>query len=128
MAKTRVMTEGAPGAVGPYSQGIRAGDLVFSSGQLPMPAGGQLETEDIAKAARYCLENVKAVLEAGGASMADVIKVTVFLTDMGDFGAVNEVYGEYFPEPYPARSCIEVAGLPLAARIEIEAIAAIGNE
>ena len=128
MGKTRVMTKGAPGAVGPYSQGIRTGNLVFTSGQLPMPAGGQLETEDIAKAARYCLENVKAVLEAGGASMADVIKVTVFLTDMGDFGAVNEVYGEYFPEPYPARSCIEVAGLPLAARIEIEAIAAIGNE
>ena len=127
MSKVRVQTEGAPGAVGPYSQGMRSGDLVFTSGQLPMPAGGQLETEDIAKAARYCLENVKAVLEAGGASMADVVKVTVFLTDMADFGAVNEVYGEYFPEPYPARSCIEVAGLPLAARIEIEAVAAIGK-
>lgn len=127
MGKIRVQTEGAPGAVGPYSQGMRYGDLVFSSGQLPMPAGGQLETEDIGQAARYCLENVKAVLEAGGASMADVIKVTVFLTDMGDFGAVNEVYGEYFPEPYPSRSCIAVAGLPLGARIEIEAIAATGT-
>ena len=127
MGKVGLQTQGAPGAVGPYSQGTRAGNLVFSSGQLPMPAGGQLETEDIAKAARYCLENVKAVLEAGGASMADVVKVTVFLRDMADFGAVNAVYGEYFPEPYPARSCIAVAGLPLNARIEIEAIAAIGT-
>ena len=126
MGKVRVQTQGAPGAVGPYSQGMRFENLVFSSGQLPMPVGGQLETEDIAQAARYCLENVKAVLEAGGATMADAIKVTVFLTDMADFGAVNAVYGEFFAEPYPARSCIEVAGLPRGARIEIEAIAAIG--
>jgi len=123
MAKDAIRTDGAPAAVGPYSQGIRSGELVFTSGQLPMPAGGELITDDIAQAARKCLENVRQVLREGGATMADVVKVTVFLTDMGQFSAVNAVYGEFFPEPFPARSCIEVAGLPLGAPIEIEAIA-----
>ena len=125
MTKRTVQTNAAPGAVGPYSQGVRCGSMVFTSGQLPMPAGGAVITDDIARAARQCLENVQAVLEAGGATMADVVKVTVFLTDMADFASVNAVYSEFFPEPYPARSCIEVAGLPKEAPIEIEAVAMI---
>jgi 2-iminobutanoate/2-iminopropanoate deaminase len=124
-AKEAIRTDRAPAAVGPYSQGMRQGQWVFTSGQLPMAAGGELITDDIARAARHCLENVQAVLESGGATMADVVKVTVFLTDMGDFAAVNTVYAEFFPEPYPARSCIEVARLPKDAPIEIEAIAVV---
>ena len=125
MVKRPIDTASAPGAVGPYSQGVRHGDLVFTSGQLPMPAGGDLITGDITQAARQCLLNVQAVLEAAGATMADVVKVTVYLTDMGDFAAVNAVYGEFFPEPYPARSCIEVSGLPKGAPIEVEAVAIV---
>jgi len=122
--KQEIKTQGAPGAIGPYSQGIRAGNLVFSSGQLPMdPAGGgELITEPGA-AARAALSNVKAILEAGGAAMDDVVKVTVFLTDMSDFAAVNEAYAEFFSEPCPARSTYAVAGLPKGAILEIEAIA-----
>lgn len=127
MVKRPIDTASAPGAVGPYSQGVRHGDLVFTSGQLPMPAGGDLITGDITHAARQCLLNVQAVLEAAGATMADVVKVTVYLTDMGDFAAVNAVYSEFFPEPYPARSCIEVSGLPKGAPIEVEAVAIVGR-
>jgi len=123
--KDAIRTDGAPDAVGPYSQGVRSAKLVFTSGQLPKPADGELITDDIARAARHCLENVQAVLESGGATMADVVKVTVFLTDMDDFAAVNSVYAEFFPEPYPARSCIEVARLPKDAPIEIEAVAVV---
>jgi 2-iminobutanoate/2-iminopropanoate deaminase len=125
VAKDAIRTEGAPDAVGPYSQGVRSAKLVFTSGQLPKPVDGDLITDDIACAARHCLENVQAVLESGGATMADVVKVTVFLTDMDDFAAVNSVYTEFFPEPYPARSCIEVARLPKDAPIEIEAVAVV---
>ena len=125
MTKHAVNTDAAPGAVGPYSQGLRDGELLFISGQLPMPAGGGLITDDIARAARQCLENVRAVLEAGGATMDDVVKVTIFLADMADFGAVNAVYGEFFAEPYPARSCIEAARLPKDAPMEIDAVAVV---
>lgn len=124
MTKLQVQTDQAPAAVGPYSQGIAAGRLVFTSGQLPMREG-TLITEDVADAARASLENVSAVLEAGHATLADVVKVTIFLRDMNDFAAVNAVYGEFFPEPYPARSCIQVARLPLDAAVEIEALAYI---
>lgn len=122
--KEAIRTDCAPEAVGPYSQGIRAGGLVFTSGQLPM-ANGELIVDDIDHATRCALANVEAVLGAGGASLADVVKVTIFLTDMDDFAAVNAVYAESFAEPFPARSCVQVARLPLGAPIEIEAIAAV---
>ena len=122
MTNPQLHTDDAPAAVGPYSQGISAGRLVFTSGQLPMK-NGLLITDDVAKAARASLENVAAILEAGHATLSDVVKVTIFLKDMNDFSAVNAVYGEFFPQPYPARSCIEVAWLPLNAILEIEAIA-----
>jgi len=127
MGKRRIDTEAAPGAVGPYSQGVQHGDFVFTSGQLPKPADGDLITGDIALATRQCLLNVQAVLEAAGAAMAEVVKVTVFLTDLADFALVNTAYGEFFREPYPARSCIEVNGLPKGAAIEIEAVAIVGK-
>ena len=122
MTKLQLHTDDAPAAVGPYSQGISAGRLVFTSGQLPM-TNGVLITDDVAKAARASLENVTAILKMGHATLADVVKVTIFLKDMNDFSAVNAVYGEFFPRPYPARSCIEVARLPLDAILEIEAVA-----
>ncbi|MBU1049204.1 Rid family detoxifying hydrolase [Candidatus Bipolaricaulota bacterium] len=122
MTKLQLHTDDAPAAVGPYSQGISAGRLVFTSGQLPM-RGGVLITDDVADAARASLENVTAILEAAHATLADVVKVTIFLKDMNDFAVVNGVYGEFFPKPYPARSCIQVAGLPLNAVLEIEAMA-----
>jgi len=124
LTKLQLSTENAPAAVGPYSQGISAGRLVFTSGQLPMK-DGVLITDDVAAAARASLENVVAILAAGHATLSDVVKVTIFLKDMNDFAAVNAVYGEFFPKPYPARSCIEVAGLPLGAVLEIEALAYI---
>ena len=123
MAKEAIKTSKAPGAVGPYSQGIRAGDLIFVSGQLPANAEGVLIIDDIAAATRHSLENVSAVLSAAGAQMDDVVKATVFLTDMGDFSAMNKVYGEFFSDPFPARACIEVAALPKGAKVEIEVIA-----
>ncbi len=123
MAKEAIETSKAPGAVGPYSQGIRAGDLIFVSGQLPANAEGVLIIDDIAAATRQSLENVNAVLSAAGAQMSDVVKATVFLTDMGDFSAMNKVYGEFFSDPFPARACIEVAALPKGAKVEIEVIA-----
>jgi len=124
MTKVQLHTDDAPAAVGPYSQGISADRLVFTSGQLPMK-NGVLITDDAAEAARASLENVAAILKAGHATLSDVIKVTIFLKDMDDFSAVNAVYGEFFPQPYPVRSCIEVARLPLDAILEIEAIAYI---
>lgn len=122
MTKLQLHTDDAPAAVGPYSQGISAGRLVFTSGQLPM-RGGVLITDDVAEAARASLENVSAILEAAHATLADVVKVTIFLKDMNDFAVVNAAYGEFFPKPYPARSCIEVSRLPLDAVLEIEALA-----
>ena len=121
MTKLQLHTDDAPAAVGPYSQGISAGRLIFTSGQLPMK-NGILITDDVAEAARASLENVAAILKVGHATLFDVVKVTIFLKDMNDFSAVNAVYEEFFPQPYPARSCIEVARLPLDAILEIEAI------
>lgn len=119
-------TEKAPAAVGPYSQGIKAGQFVFTSGQLPLdPKTGQLVQDDIQTATRVALENVKAVLAASGATLDDVVKVTVFVKDMNDFGKINEVYAEFFANHKPARSLVEVARLPKDGVIEIEAVAAI---
>lgn len=120
-----IRTENAPPAIGPYSQGVAAGDLVFTSGQIPMTPSGELATASIGEATRQSLANVLAVLEAGGAGPQDVVKVTVYLKDMGSFAAVNEIYGQVFSEPYPARSCVEVARLPKDVPIEIEAVARI---
>jgi 2-iminobutanoate/2-iminopropanoate deaminase len=121
--KEAIHTKDAPPAVGPYSQGIAADRFIFTSGQLPATPAGELVTDDIAAAARRSLENVRAVLAAAGATMEDVVKVTIFLTDMADFGAVNEVYKEFFTEPYPARAAVAVKTLPKGAPLEIEAIA-----
>lgn len=124
IAKHAIRTDGAPAAVGPYSQGVRSERLVFTSGQLPME-DGTLIADDIGRATRRALANVEAVLSAGGAQLADVVKVTIYLTDMDDFGAMNAVYAQVFEEPFPARSCVEVARLPLGAAIEIEAVAVV---
>lgn len=123
VTKEKIETVYAPGAIGPYSQGVRAGELLFTSGQLPATPEGEAVFDDIEAAAKCCLDNVLAVLRAGGAGPENVLKVTIFLTDMANFASVNGVYETVFEEPYPARSCIEVAGLPKGAPIEIEAIA-----
>ena len=124
MDRNEVQTNDAPGAVGPYSQGIQAGNLVFTAGQIGLdPATGEFAPGGVGAQARRALQNVVAVLEAAGTSYANVVKVTVFLADMGDFKAVNEIYAEFFTEPYPARSAVAVKDLPLGALVEIEAIA-----
>lgn len=120
--KTEISTKHAPGAIGPYAQAIEAGGLLFTSGQLPVtPQSGEMP-EDVRAQARQSLENVKAIVEEAGATLADVVKTTVFLQDMGDFAAVNEVYAGFFSAPYPARSCVQVARLPKDAKIEIECV------
>lgn len=123
--KQIITTPLAPAAIGPYSQGTKAARLVATSGQLPIdPQTGAFAEGGVAEQTRQSLENVKAVLAAAGASMADVIKTTVFLKDMNDFQAMNAVYGTFFPEgAYPARSAVEVARLPKDALVEIEALA-----
>ncbi|MFV0440544.1 MAG: RidA family protein [Lachnospirales bacterium] len=124
--KKIINTTNAPGAIGPYSQGVNIGNLVYTSGQLPISMEtGELELEDIKKATKNSLDNVKAILEDQGLSMADVFKTTVFVTDLADFGAVNEVYATYFEANPPARSCVQVAALPKGAKVEIEAIAVV---
>jgi 2-iminobutanoate/2-iminopropanoate deaminase len=120
-----IQTSSAPQAVGPYSQGVAAGAMVFTSGQLPMTPTGEMVRGDIEAAARQALENLRAVLEAAGARLADVVKVTIYLVDIADFASVNRVYGEFFSAPYPARSCVAVARLPLDAELEIEAAATL---
>ena len=126
MTKTVISTTKAPGAIGPYSQGIKTTGLVYTSGQLPLDmATGDLIIDDIKKATKASMDNVKAILEEAGASMDSVIKTTIFITDMADFADVNEVYGQYFANDPPARSCIQVAALPKGVKIEIEAVAAI---
>lgn len=125
MSKKVIATEKAPGAIGPYSQAMRIGNMIFTSGQIPLnPATGEMVTE-IAAATKQSLENVKAILEAEGATMDNVIKTTVFLSDMNNFVAMNEVYATYFPQNPPARSAVEVARLPKDAIVEIEVIAAL---
>jgi len=121
-----ISSAGAPAAIGPYSQAIRAGGLVFVSGQIPLdPATGLVVEGGIAAQAGRVLESLRAVLEASGSGMARVVKTTVFLTDLGSFAEVNEVYARFFPVAPPARSTVEVAGLPRGAGIEIEAVALV---
>lgn len=124
MKKRVIQTEKAPKAIGPYSQAIQAGNLLFLSGQLPFdPVTGELVKGDIREQTRRVLENLKGVLESQKLGMEDVVKITIFLKDMGNFSQVNEVYATYFPSSPPARSTVEVARLPRDAGIEIEAIA-----
>ena len=126
MTKQSLKTDGAPAAIGPYSQGVKVGNLIFTSGQIPLvPVTMELINESVEKSTARCLDNIKAVLEAGGASMDNVVKCVVFLTDMNDFPAMNNVYDSYFGEAPPARSCVQVVGLPKGACVEIEAIAAV---
>jgi len=122
--KQAVSSPDAPRAIGPYSPAIRAGQLLFVSGQVPIdPATGQLIDGDIAAQTRRVFDNIGALLTAGGRSFTDVARTTVFLADMNDFAAMNEVYGQYFSEPYPARATVQVARLPKDARVEIDVIA-----
>lgn len=124
MANTEVRSAKAPAAIGPYSQAIAAGNTVYVSGQLPIdPATGAFAGEDIVSQTRQSLTNIKAILEEAGLTMADVTKTTVLLADIAEFGAMNEVYAEFFTAPYPARAAFQVAALPKAARVEIECIA-----
>jgi 2-iminobutanoate/2-iminopropanoate deaminase len=121
-----ISTKKAPAAIGPYSQGVVAGNLVFTSGQLPIdPYTGDLVNDDIKLATRTSLENVKSILEEAGSSIEKVIKVTVYVTNMDDFSKINEVYSEYFTEHKPARSLVEVSRLPKDGLIEIEAVATL---
>jgi len=121
-----VSTDDAPGSIGPYSQGIIDGDTVYVSGQGPAdPDSREVEVEDIQAQTEQTLENVSAVLEAAGTSLDNVVKATVFVTDMDNYDQVNEVYGEYMSDPYPARSAVEVADLPIDIGVEIEVIATL---
>ncbi len=126
MKKRIVQTEKAPKAIGPYSQAIRAGTFLFLSGQIPLdPKTGELVKGDIRQQTRQVLENIRGVLGSQKLGMEDLVKVTIFLKNIGDFGQVNEIYGTYFPSSPPARSTVGVAALPRNAEIEIEAIALI---
>lgn len=129
MIKEEVSTENAPGAIGPYSQCVKMGRTYYLSGQIPLdPETGKVVEGGIAEQTRRVMENIKAVLESAGSNLDEVVKTTVFLTDMGDFAEVNGIYGEYFTEPYPARSAVGVRELPKGVSIEIEALAVCSDD
>src|ERR1700682_1690460 len=124
MPTQAISSPDAPKAIGPYSQAVRAGQLLFASGQIPTdPATGAIVDGDVAAQTRRVFDNLNAVLKAANLSFANVVRTTVFLADMNDFAAMNEVYGKYFSEPYPARATVQVARLPRDARVEIDLIA-----
>ncbi len=123
MNRQVILTAGAPAPIGPYSQAIRAGSLIFVAGQIPLDHTTGMVPEGITGQTRLVLHNLTAVLEAAGSSLADVVKTTVFMKDLGEFAAMNEVYAEFFSDKPPARATVEVARLPKDARVEIEAIA-----
>ena len=120
-----VSTKEAPAAIGPYSQGIIVNNVFYSSGQIPLTAEGEMVNGDVQEQTHQVFKNVQAVLKEAGASLESVVKTTVFIKDMNDFGKVNEIYGEYFHAHKPARSCVEVARLPKDALVEIEVIALV---
>ena len=123
MPRTPISTQDAPAAIGPYSQAVRAGGTVYFSGQIPLdPVTGALVEGDITAQARRAFDNLKAVAEAAGGSLADIVRVGLYVTDLGEFGQVNAVMAEYFDAPYPARSTIEVPALPKGARFEVDAV------
>lgn len=123
-----VHTDRAPEAIGPYSQAVRAGDTVWLSGQIPLdPKTMEMVTDDIGAQATRVFDNLQAVAEAAGGGLADIVKLNISLTDLGDFAAVNEVMTRYFQPPYPARACVGVAALPRGAAIEVEAIMALAR-
>ncbi|MDR7133585.1 reactive intermediate/imine deaminase [Lysobacter niastensis] len=123
MSRKIIHTDKAPAAIGPYSQAVRVGDTVYLSGQIPLdPATGLLIEGDISAQARRAFDNLKAVCEAAGGSLCDVARLGLYLTDLDNFAAVNAVMGEYFQAPYPARSTIEVSGLPRGAGFEVDAV------
>jgi 2-iminobutanoate/2-iminopropanoate deaminase len=122
--KKVISSSDAPAAIGPYSQAIRSGDFIFCSGQIPLdPKSGQMAPDDIAAQTRRVLDNVSGLLKAEGLSLADVVKTTIFMTDLGNFQIVNEIYASYFNSEPPARSTVQVSALPKGAKIEIEVIA-----
>ena len=124
MTREIISTDKAPGAIGPYSQAIKAGEFIFCAGQIPTdPATGEFVSQDVAEQTKQVLTNLSAVLDAAGSSLGKVVKTTVFLADMGDFAAVNEVYSQFFNENKPARATVQAARLPRDARVEIECIA-----
>ena len=124
MKKEIIATDKAPKAIGPYSQGVKAGGLAFFSGQIPLdPATGEIDGKNIAEQTERVMKNIAALLEAAGLDFHDVVKSTIYLTDLADFGVVNEIYGRRFPEAQPARSTVEVKGLPRGAGVEIEVMA-----
>lgn len=121
-----LQTDAAPASIGPFSQGIKDGDRIFVSGQGPVdPDSGDIVSDDIGEQTARTLENVEAILQAGNSSLDSIVKATVFVTDMGNYDAVNEVYDEYLSDPYPARSAVEVADLPIDIGVEIEVIATV---
>ena len=123
MSKEIISTENAPQAIGPYSQAVKAGGLMFISGQIPLnPETGDLVSGSIEDEANQVLQNIKSICEAAGHGMEDIVKITIFLTDLGNFVTVNEVMKKHFSEPYPARATVEISGLPLGVNVEIEAI------
>lgn len=125
LMKKTIATDAAPKAVGPYSQAVAFGNLLFCAGQIPLdPVSGEIVGADVAAQAERVCENIRGVLAANGMTFSDVVKTTVFLTTMDDFAAMNAVYARYFTEPFPARSTVAVAGLPRGARVEIEVTAA----
>ena len=127
--KKIISTNEAPAAVGPYSQAVRAGSMVFCAGQIPLdPKSGQIVSQDVAEQTRRVLDNLTAVLKSARLTLSDVVKTTVFVTDLADFQTVNEIYAKYFSAQPPARSTVQVAALPKAARVEIEAIAVADDQ
>ena len=127
MPRQAIHSDRAPAAIGPYSQAVRAGGVVYLSGQIPLdPATGELVSADIATEARRVFDNLKAVCEAAGGTLDDVARVGIYLMDLSDFAAVNAVMAEYFQAPYPARTTIQVAGLPRGARVEVDAVLVTG--
>ncbi len=128
MPPRAVQTDKAPAAIGPYSQGVVAGGLLFVSMQIPLdPRSGEMVGATAAEQVRRCLENIRAVVEAAGGSLRDVVKTTIYLTDIAEFGAVNQVYGEFFPETPPARGVLQATALPRGALTAVEAIARLGR-